>query len=85
MTTSSNNSKMHNDILAVGSKESLSMLATDDYTQSPKPHKTQAYLSRQTTSTRTHATTRNKGKKIVKPSLPQSGLASEEDNDEEQA
>ncbi|GJS01187.1 hypothetical protein Tco_0317695 [Tanacetum coccineum] len=34
---------------------------------------------------RTHATIRNKGKEIVKPPLPQSESASEEDSDEERA
>ncbi|GKC51873.1 hypothetical protein Tco_1074618 [Tanacetum coccineum] len=57
----------------------------DDYTQSPKPYKTHTHSSRQTTSTRTHATIQNKGKEIVKPSLPQSESTSEEDNDKEQA
>ncbi|GKE42473.1 hypothetical protein Tco_1469757 [Tanacetum coccineum] len=56
----------------------------DDYTQSPKPYKTHAHSSRQTPSTRSHATTRNKGKEIVKPPSPQSELASKEDSDEEQ-
>ncbi|GKA60374.1 hypothetical protein Tco_0759781 [Tanacetum coccineum] len=56
----------------------------DDYTQSPKPYKTHAHSSRQTPLTRTHATTRNKGQKIVKTPLPQSESASEEDSDEEQ-
>ncbi|GJT18145.1 hypothetical protein Tco_0876851 [Tanacetum coccineum] len=56
----------------------------DDYTQSPKHYKTQAYSSRQTPSTRTHATTRNKGNEIITlQSLP-SELVSEEDSDEEQ-
>ncbi|GJZ30261.1 hypothetical protein Tco_0575308 [Tanacetum coccineum] len=56
----------------------------DDYTQSPKPYKTHAHSSRQTPLTRTHATTRNKGQKIVKTPSPQSESASEEDSDEEQ-
>ncbi|GKE42795.1 hypothetical protein Tco_1470079 [Tanacetum coccineum] len=34
----------------------------DDYIKSPKPYRTHAHSSRQTPSTRTHATTRNKGK-----------------------
>ncbi|GJS66591.1 retrovirus-related pol polyprotein from transposon TNT 1-94 [Tanacetum coccineum] len=55
-----------------------------DYTQSPKPYKIHTHSSRQTPSTRTHATTRNKGKEIVKPPSPQSESASEEDIDEEQ-
>ncbi|GJX03359.1 hypothetical protein Tco_0189275 [Tanacetum coccineum] len=44
----------------------------DDYTQSPKPYKTHAQSSRQTPSTRSHATARNKGKEIVKPPPPPS-------------
>ncbi|GJR10773.1 hypothetical protein Tco_0793425 [Tanacetum coccineum] len=55
-----------------------------DYTQSPKPYKIHTHSSRQTPSTRTHDTTRNKGKEIVKPPSPQSESASEEDIDEEQ-
>ncbi|GJU25307.1 hypothetical protein Tco_1163928 [Tanacetum coccineum] len=55
----------------------------DDYTQSPKPYETHPHSSRQTPSTRTHATTENKGKDIVKPSSPLSELESEKDNDEE--
>ncbi|GJV44336.1 hypothetical protein Tco_1428872 [Tanacetum coccineum] len=43
-----------------------------DYTQSPKPYKTHAQSSRQTPSTRSHATARNKGKEIVKPPPPPS-------------
>ncbi|GKC56937.1 hypothetical protein Tco_1084535 [Tanacetum coccineum] len=38
----------------------------DNYHQAPKPYKTQAPSPRQTTSTRSHATTRNKVKDIVK-------------------
>ncbi|GJT93065.1 hypothetical protein Tco_1081910 [Tanacetum coccineum] len=38
----------------------------DTYYQAPKPQKTHAPSSRQTPSTRTHATTSNKGKEIVK-------------------
>ncbi|GJX21964.1 hypothetical protein Tco_0226409 [Tanacetum coccineum] len=53
----------------------------DDYTQAPKPYKTHAHSS----STRTHATTRNKGKEIVKPPSPPSESAYEEDTDEERA
>ncbi|GJV03555.1 hypothetical protein Tco_1337124 [Tanacetum coccineum] len=51
----------------------------DDYTQSPKPYKTHAQSSRQTPSTKTHATTRNKGKEIVKPPSPPYESASEKD------
>nr|GEW85861.1 ribonuclease H-like domain-containing protein [Tanacetum cinerariifolium] len=55
-----------------------------DYTQSPKPYKIYTHSSKQTPSTSTYATTRNKGKEIVKPPLPQSESASKEDIDEEQ-
>ncbi|GKC28601.1 hypothetical protein Tco_1035895 [Tanacetum coccineum] len=57
----------------------------DDHYQEPKPHKTYAPSSKQTPSTRSHATTRNKGKEIVKPITPPSESASEEDSDEEHA
>ncbi|GJZ31687.1 probable receptor-like protein kinase [Tanacetum coccineum] len=68
----------------------LALVATaqhypDTYYQAPKPHKTHAPSSRHSTLTRTHATTRNKGKEIVKSPSPQSESASKEDNDEEQA
>ncbi|GJV58242.1 integrase, catalytic region, zinc finger, CCHC-type containing protein [Tanacetum coccineum] len=59
----------------------------DDYYQAPptpKPYKPHAPSSRQT-STRSHATTRNKGKEIVKAPSPPSESGSEEDIDEEQA
>ncbi|GKE04399.1 hypothetical protein Tco_1396417, partial [Tanacetum coccineum] len=49
----------------------------DDYTQALKPYKTHAHSSRQTTSTITCATTRNKGKEIIKPISPPSESASE--------
>ncbi|GKA53910.1 hypothetical protein Tco_0752859 [Tanacetum coccineum] len=55
----------------------------DNYHQAPKPYKTQAPLPRQTTLTRSHATTKNKVKEIVKAPSPESEL--EEDNDEEHA
>ncbi|GKA99907.1 hypothetical protein Tco_0827901 [Tanacetum coccineum] len=55
----------------------------DDHYKAPKPHKTYASSSIPTPSTRSHATTRNKGKAIVKPITPLSESASEEDNDEE--
>ncbi|GJS66688.1 gag-pol polyprotein [Tanacetum coccineum] len=44
----------------------------DDYAQALKPYKTHAHSSRQTTSTITCATTRNKGKEIIKPISPPS-------------
>nr|GEZ14323.1 hypothetical protein [Tanacetum cinerariifolium] len=68
----------------------LALVATsqhypDTYYQAPKPHKTHAPSSRHSTLTTTHATTKNKGKEIIKPHLPQFESASEEDSDEEQA
>ncbi|GJS28537.1 hypothetical protein Tco_0489157 [Tanacetum coccineum] len=57
----------------------------DDHYQAPKPHKTYALSSKPTPSTRSHDTTKNKGKEIVKPVTPPSESASEEDSDEEHA
>ncbi|GJV63014.1 hypothetical protein Tco_1473842, partial [Tanacetum coccineum] len=51
----------------------------DEYTQAPKPYKTYAQSSRQTTSTRSHVNTKNKGKEIVKPPSPPSESASEDE------
>ncbi|GKB76004.1 hypothetical protein Tco_0942899 [Tanacetum coccineum] len=51
----------------------------DTYYQAPKPHITK------TSSTKSNATTRNKGEEIVKPTTSPSKSASEEDNDEEHA
>ncbi|GJU27648.1 hypothetical protein Tco_1166269 [Tanacetum coccineum] len=48
--------------------------------QSIKHYKNHAHSSRQITLTRSYATTRNKGKEIVKPPSPQSESASEEDS-----
>ncbi|GKE10457.1 hypothetical protein Tco_1414008 [Tanacetum coccineum] len=53
------------------------------YTQSLKHYKTHAHSSRQIASTRSYATTRRKGKVIVKPPSPQSESAFKEDSDEE--
>ncbi|GJV21615.1 hypothetical protein Tco_1370635 [Tanacetum coccineum] len=58
----------------------------DDYYQAPlapKLYKTHTPSSRQITSTRTLAASRNKGKEIIKPPTPPCESASEE-NDEEQ-
>ncbi|GKB87940.1 hypothetical protein Tco_0960212 [Tanacetum coccineum] len=57
----------------------------DDHYQASKPHKTYAPLSKPTPSTRSHATTKNKGKEIVKPITPPSKSTSKKDSDEEQA
>nr|GEV18356.1 uncharacterized mitochondrial protein AtMg00810-like [Tanacetum cinerariifolium] len=55
------------------------------YHQAPKPSHNQAPSSRQTSSSKSHATARNKGKEIVKPITPPSESASKEDTDEEHA
>ncbi|GJW00352.1 retrovirus-related pol polyprotein from transposon TNT 1-94 [Tanacetum coccineum] len=57
----------------------------DSYYQAPKPHKSYALPSKQSSSTRSHATTRHKGKEIAKPITPPSESASEEDSDPKQA
>nr|GEW97569.1 retrovirus-related Pol polyprotein from transposon TNT 1-94 [Tanacetum cinerariifolium] len=49
------------------------------------PHKPYAPTSKASIPTRSHATTRNKGKKIAKPITPPSKSTSEEDSDPEQA
>ncbi|GJW74991.1 hypothetical protein Tco_0134361 [Tanacetum coccineum] len=54
------------------------------YYQAPKPHKSYAPPSKQSFSTRSHASTRYKGKEIAKPIIPPSESASEEDSDPEQ-
>ncbi|GJZ40310.1 hypothetical protein Tco_0586873 [Tanacetum coccineum] len=51
------------------------------HNQTPKPHKPNAPSSRQITSSKLHATTRSKGKLVVKLVTTPSELASEEDND----
>ncbi|GJY58051.1 hypothetical protein Tco_0457943 [Tanacetum coccineum] len=56
----------------------------DDYyqaPQAPKPYKTHAPSSRQTTSTRSYTTTRNKGKKIVKLSAEHSEWLQDTDDE----
>ncbi|GJS15290.1 integrase, catalytic region, zinc finger, CCHC-type containing protein [Tanacetum coccineum] len=58
---------------------------TDPYYQAPKSHKSYAPPSKQSSSTRSNATTKYKGKEIAKPITPPYELASEEDNDPEQA
>ncbi|GKE17811.1 hypothetical protein Tco_1425388 [Tanacetum coccineum] len=55
------------------------------YYQAPKPHKSYAPPSKQLASTRSHVSTRHKGKEIAKLITPLSESASEEDNDPEQA
>ncbi|GJS43119.1 hypothetical protein Tco_0568162 [Tanacetum coccineum] len=53
----------------------------DTYYQVPKSHKSYAPPSKQSSSTRSHATTRNKGKEIAKSITPPSESAYEEDED----
>ncbi|GKE04784.1 hypothetical protein Tco_1396802, partial [Tanacetum coccineum] len=57
----------------------------DAYYQSSKSHKSYAPTSKASLPTRSHATTRYKGKEIAKPITPPSESASEEDSDPEQA
>ncbi|GJZ01414.1 hypothetical protein Tco_0519375 [Tanacetum coccineum] len=55
------------------------------YYQAPKSHKSYASPSKQSSSTRSHASTRYKGKEIAKPITPPSESASEVDSDPKQA
>ncbi|GKB31354.1 hypothetical protein Tco_0870755 [Tanacetum coccineum] len=57
----------------------------DPYYQAPKSHKSYAPPSKQSSSTRSNASTKYKGKEIAKPITPLSESASEEDSDPEQA
>ncbi|GJR04856.1 hypothetical protein Tco_0527840 [Tanacetum coccineum] len=57
----------------------------DPYYQTSKPHKSYAPTSKASLPTRSHATTRYKGKEIAKPITTPSESASEEDSDPEQA
>ncbi|GJW25778.1 retrovirus-related pol polyprotein from transposon TNT 1-94 [Tanacetum coccineum] len=68
----------------------LALVATaqphqDPYYQTSKSHKSYAPTSKTSLPTRSHATTRHKGKEIVKPITPLSKSASEEDSNPEQA
>ncbi|GJY62256.1 hypothetical protein Tco_0462913 [Tanacetum coccineum] len=58
---------------------------TYPYYQAPKSHKPYAPTSKQSSSTRSNASTKFKGKEIAKPISPPSESASEEDSDPEQA
>ncbi|GJY44125.1 retrovirus-related pol polyprotein from transposon TNT 1-94 [Tanacetum coccineum] len=57
----------------------------DPYYQAPKSHKPYATTSKQSSSTKSNASTKFKGKEIAKPIIPLSELASEVDSDPEQA
>nr|GEW64076.1 hypothetical protein [Tanacetum cinerariifolium] len=68
----------------------LALIATaqanqDPYYQTSKYQKSYAPLSKPSIPTRSHTTTRYKGKEIAKPITPPSKSASKEDNDPEQA
>ncbi|GJW56213.1 hypothetical protein Tco_0102944 [Tanacetum coccineum] len=73
--------KNANPLALVASAQTLQ----DTYYQSSKPHKSYAPTSKASLPTRSHATTRHKGKEIAKPITPPSESASEEDSDPEQA
>ncbi|GJW35769.1 hypothetical protein Tco_0058689 [Tanacetum coccineum] len=57
----------------------------DTYYQAPKSHKSYETPSKQSSSTRSHAPTRYKGKEISKPITPSSELVFKEDSNLEQA
>ncbi|GKE94342.1 retrovirus-related pol polyprotein from transposon TNT 1-94 [Tanacetum coccineum] len=68
----------------------LALVATaqphqDPYYQTSKSHKSYAPTSKASLPTKSHATTRHKGKEIAKPITPPSESASKEDSDPEQA
>nr|GEX05195.1 hypothetical protein [Tanacetum cinerariifolium] len=68
----------------------LALVATaqakqDPYYQTSKSHKSHAPSSKPSIPTRSHTTTRHKGKEIAKPITPPSETASEEDSDPKQA
>nr|GEU91329.1 hypothetical protein [Tanacetum cinerariifolium] len=68
----------------------LALVATgqanqDLYYQTSKSYKSYAPSSKPSIPTRSHTTTRYKGKEIAKPIMPPSEIASEEDSDPEQA
>nr|GEU59113.1 hypothetical protein [Tanacetum cinerariifolium] len=60
-------------------------IAIERLQQAPKSHKLYAPPSKQSSSTRSYASTRYKGKEIAKPMTPPFESASEEDSDPEQA
>ncbi|GJS60907.1 retrovirus-related pol polyprotein from transposon TNT 1-94 [Tanacetum coccineum] len=59
-------------------------LLPDPYYQAPKSHKSYASTSKQSSSTRSNASTKYKGKEISKPITPPSESTFEEDSDPEQ-
>ncbi|GJY46297.1 hypothetical protein Tco_0435360 [Tanacetum coccineum] len=73
--------KNANTLALVASAQTLQ----DTYYQSLKPHKSYAPTSKALLLTRSHATTRHKGKEIAKPITPPSESAIKEYSDPEQA
>nr|GEU73657.1 hypothetical protein [Tanacetum cinerariifolium] len=68
----------------------LALVATaqadrDPYHQTSRSHRSSAPSSKASIPTRSHTTTRHKGKEIAKPITPPSETTSEEDSDPEQA
>ncbi|GKD59047.1 hypothetical protein Tco_1296556 [Tanacetum coccineum] len=57
----------------------------DTYYQAPKSYKPYAPTTKQSSSTRSNASTKFKGKEIAKPITPSSESAFEEDSDPKQA
>nr|GFD56743.1 hypothetical protein [Tanacetum cinerariifolium] len=57
----------------------------DQYYQTSRSHKSSAPSSKPSILSRSHTSTRHKGKEIAKPITPPSVTASEQDNDPEQA
>ncbi|GKC95662.1 retrovirus-related pol polyprotein from transposon TNT 1-94, partial [Tanacetum coccineum] len=55
------------------------------HNKAPKPHKSIAYSSKQSTTSKSHASTKHKDKEIAKQITPPSESASDEDSDPEQA
>nr|GFA43973.1 hypothetical protein [Tanacetum cinerariifolium] len=85
-----NNLSLNNDLMGPNRLNTLALVATaqanqDLYCQTSKSHKSYAPSSKPSIPTRTHTTTRYKGKEIAKSITPPSETASEEDNDHEQA
>ncbi|GJR37600.1 hypothetical protein Tco_1213284 [Tanacetum coccineum] len=60
----------------------IERLQQDPYYQAPKSHKPYAPTSKQSSSTRSNATTKYKGKEIAKPITPPSESDSKEDSDQ---
>nr|GEZ91069.1 hypothetical protein [Tanacetum cinerariifolium] len=79
---------MHNNIMAAGSRDRPPMLATRTYAHwrsPPKSYKSFSPPSKQSSSTRSNASTKYKGKEIAKPITPLFKSTFEEDSDLEQA